>query len=262
MKSLENVTTEAVQETKRENIEDEEVPEEQNMPQRGGRQVSRIEPGADWNGDELLQVAMSDVALREDHQEQKEIESYKMSSKPRGICLILNNQDFKKSRTQATKSSKYDDRAGSEIDEKNLVEIFKWMEFDVHVCKDKTKSEMWNIFKEWSAYDHGKYDCFAVCILSHGERTENTDKVLGVDGEGIVLDEIFRLFSGDKCRSLVNKPKLFFLQCRRDRQEDRGVVPEDVVVSDGSSAGAQHKEPVGADFFIGYSTPPGISLYF
>ena len=266
--------TEAVQETLRENIEDKEVTEEKRMPQREVRQVSGIQASAVRNDDKPPSVSMSKLTLKEDAhpkdsklstnkpEKQKEIEHYKMSSKPRGICLILNNQDFSKSRAPGAKGSKYDDREGSEVDEQNLREIFEWLQFHVYVYKDKTALDMWQIFLKWSAYDHGNYDCFAVCMLSHGERRVNADEVCGVDGKGIELDEIFRLFNGEKCQSLANKPKLFFLQCCRGLREDDGIIPKGVVVSDGSSAEAQHKVPVGADFFIGYATPPGTSLHY
>ena len=266
--------TEAVQETLRENIEDKEVAEEKRMPQQELRQVSGIQEGALLNDDKLPSVSMSKMNLKEDAHpndfksnnnkpdKRKEIENYKMSSMPRGICLILNNQDFSKSRALGAKGSEYDDRAGSEVDEQNLAEIFKWLQFDVYVYKDKTALDMWQLFLEWSAYDHGNYDCFAVCMLSHGERRVNTDEVCGVDGKGIELDKIFRLFNGEKCKSLASKPKLFFLQCCRGLRKDEGIIPKGVVVSDGSSAEAQHKVPVGADFFIGYATPPGTSLYY
>ena len=55
--------------------------------------------------------------------------------------------------------------------------------------------------------DHVDSDCFVCVFLSHGEN----DKVWAHDQE-ISIDEVTDNFKGDKCRSLVRKPKIFILQ--------------------------------------------------
>ena len=55
--------------------------------------------------------------------------------------------------------------------------------------------------------DHSDADCFVCAILSHGEEGE----VYGTNGT-MKLDNIFKMFKGDACPSLVGKPKLFFIQ--------------------------------------------------
>lgn len=50
-------------------------------------------------------------------------------------------------------------------------------------------------------------DCFLLVFLSHGEN----DHVYTYDGK-ISIQDITALFKGDKCQSLVGKPKIFILQ--------------------------------------------------
>lgn len=55
--------------------------------------------------------------------------------------------------------------------------------------------------------DHSDVDCFLLVFLSHGEN----DHVYTYDGK-ISIQDITALFKGDKCQSLVGKPKIFILQ--------------------------------------------------
>ena len=54
------------------------------------------------------------------------------------------------------------------------------------------------------------------------------------------------LVKGTFCHTLINKPKLFFVQADRGEVEDSGIE----VLSDGNG-----RLPVEADFFFGYTTP-------
>lgn len=55
--------------------------------------------------------------------------------------------------------------------------------------------------------DHSDVDCFLLVFLSHGE----DDHVYTYDDK-ISIKDVTALFKGDKCRSLVGKPKIFILQ--------------------------------------------------
>lgn len=58
-----------------------------------------------------------------------------------------------------------------------------------------------------SKEDHSDADCFACAILSHG----NEGHVYGTNAE-IEIKSLLDNFKGNKCRTLVGKPKLFFIQ--------------------------------------------------
>lgn len=55
---------------------------------------------------------------------------------------------------------------------------------------------------------HLNFDCFVCAILTHGER----DIIYGVDGNKLLLDEIIAFVDGEKCPTLIDKPKIFFIQ--------------------------------------------------
>uniref|UniRef100_A0A671KAM5 Caspase-3 n=1 Tax=Sinocyclocheilus anshuiensis TaxID=1608454 RepID=A0A671KAM5_9TELE len=97
-----------------------------------------------------------------------------------------------------------------------------------------------------SKEDHSKSAMFACVLLSHGD----DGRIFGTD-DCIELKELFALFRGDRCKSLVGKPKLFFIQACRGSGLDAGIE------SDYESEEETQKIPVEADFLYVYSTAPG-----
>ncbi|KAL0966357.1 hypothetical protein UPYG_G00294310 [Umbra pygmaea] len=158
---------------------------------------------------------------------------YEMSSVPRGICLIINNENFQKSKT----------RTGTEKDAMALAKVFSRLKFTVVKCQDKTAAEIRNVLKvvselnelsdlkkcavkTWVAGQftelehlpkHG--DAFVCCILSHGEK----EGVCGTDEMVVHTRDILSPFNGSNCSKLVEKPKLFFIQACRGGDEQDGV---------------------------------------
>lgn len=55
--------------------------------------------------------------------------------------------------------------------------------------------------------NHSDAACFACILLSHGKE----GLIYGTDGE-MPIKTLTALFRGDKCQSLIGKPKLFFIQ--------------------------------------------------
>lgn len=192
------------------------------------------------------------------NKDQTKVEIYDMSSEPKGICLIINNENFSESRKQTGKG--FTDRVGSSVDEENLKQTFTWLGFKVEPHRNKKTLEMWDIFKELSKRDHTKYNCLVICILSHGLRKNNNDEITGIDGKTFDILSLISLFDGKNCKSLCEKPKLFFLQCCRGIDEDKGAAAdEEYYQHDGISNQVNNrgKIPEACDFFVGYSTPPG-----
>lgn len=58
-----------------------------------------------------------------------------------------------------------------------------------------------------SKEDHSQSASFVCVLLSHGD-----EGVLYGTDSAVDLKELTGLFRGDRCRSLVGKPKLFFIQ--------------------------------------------------
>ncbi|KAG9338350.1 hypothetical protein JZ751_025907 [Albula glossodonta] len=123
-----------------------------------------------------------------------------------------------------------------------------------------------------SEQDHSDSSCFACILLSHGEE----GMIYGTDG-AMPIKSITSLFRGDMCKSLVGKPKLFFIQHHQSQAQvsttnlrprlappisgpefDDGIQtdsgpPNETLETD---ANPRHKIPVEADFLFAYSTVP------
>lgn len=129
------------------------------------------------------------------------LNSYSMTSNPRGWCFIINNMNF------FTLANRY----GSERDAENLQSLFLLFGYKVWIVQDADAEEIREKFTELaSKTDHT--DSLVVCILSHGI----SGKVLGVDGEAVAVSEILDILSvGPSGTLLKGKPKLFLIQACR-----------------------------------------------
>jgi len=171
---------------------------------------------------------------------------YNMRHKKRGLCLIINNQEFYPSTGMNT-------RNGSDVDRDGLKKAFKHVGFsqeDIMVRDNLTCDQMMSLLRAAATeYDYSDSDCFVCCILSHGEK----DILYGIDGE-IPLDKLTEPFKG--AQGLLGKPKLFFLQaCRGDKLDSGGIVDD---------AGPEPESPkkfyriaTESDFLMAYSVVPG-----
>ncbi len=129
---------------------------------------------------------------------------YNMTSKPRGICLIIDNQSF------SVPDLPF--RKGSRADADRLSNVFSQLGFDIFRYTNQNVAQMETLLKQLSINPELAYhDALAVIILSHGI----ADEVYGSDGGLIPVANILSLFNNINCRLMVNKPKMFFLSsCR------------------------------------------------
>ncbi|XP_051561229.1 caspase-6-like isoform X1 [Myxocyprinus asiaticus] len=177
-------------------------------------------------------------------------EEYKMDHKRRGMVLIFNHERF---HWQLMMNN----RSGTNADRHNLIRRFQELGFEVKACDDYKRDEVLNTITEVAAANHADADCFVCIFLSHGENGQ----VYAYDGS-IDIQDITALFKGDKCRSLVGKPKIFILQACRGDKHDEPVAPMDVVDSHMINdvvvdAGVLYTLPAGADFLMCYSVAEG-----
>uniref|UniRef100_A0A1A7ZSD0 Caspase 6, apoptosis-related cysteine peptidase n=1 Tax=Nothobranchius furzeri TaxID=105023 RepID=A0A1A7ZSD0_NOTFU len=176
-------------------------------------------------------------------------EEYNMGHKQRGLALIFNQDYFYWLLGLGA-------RSGSEADRNNLARRLKQLNFEVR-CYDNLKQvEILEKIHEAAEEDHSDADCFLLTFMSHGE----DDHVFAHDGK-INIQEITAMFKGDKCKTLVGKPKIFIMQACRGDKHDVPVTQCDVVdnkvnevVVDASSI---HTLPAGADFVMCYSVAQG-----
>ncbi|KAJ8403665.1 hypothetical protein AAFF_G00349910 [Aldrovandia affinis] len=178
-------------------------------------------------------------------------EEYKMSHKKRGLALIFNQQRF-------YWQLRMPERYGTSADGHNLTKRLEELNFEVKAHDDLRMEEVLRIINEAAEANHVDADCFVCVFLSHGEN----DHIYAFDGK-ISIQDITALFKGDKCRSLVGKPKIFIIQACRGDQHDNPVTPMDVVDNEVRTnevvvdAGVVYTLPAGADFLMCYSVAEG-----
>lgn len=133
------------------------------------------------------------------------------------------------------------------------------------VCRNQTAQQMKDVLWKYSRTQHDG-DCFVCCILSHGSK----HGVEGTDGCLVSGADIYDPFNGIFCPSLINKPKVFFIQACRGTWYHQPVK----VQADGykeEKAGEEEEEeeenveadvmentiPAEADFLVARSTVKG-----
>ena len=162
---------------------------------------------------------------------------YPMDKSPHGYCLIINNMNFR------NKPS----RTGSDVDERSLRKLFPTLGYHLYEDQahtDLTASQMRLLLQRVADSDHSTYDSFICYLASHG----TTGMLYGSDDRLIPIDEIQAIFSD--CKSLVGKPKIFFIQACRGLDLPEGRVVQDDGDEDYTVL------PRDSDIFFGYATTP------
>ncbi|NXU39663.1 CASP8 protein, partial [Drymodes brunneopygia] len=183
------------------------------------------------------------------------LEAYKMTSRPCGVCLILNNHNFAKAREGVLEHKHMKDRNGTDVDAAALRNIFSKLHFRVEEHRDLTAEEIRKTVNIFQSEDHGDKDCFVCCILSHGKK----GIIYGVDGQEVPIWELTASFTAQNCNSLAGKPKVFFIQaCQGDAFHKGVTIETDSGEQDSSverDARFQHDcIPAEADFLLGMAT--------
>ena len=170
---------------------------------------------------------------------------YKMTSKPRGIAIIINNKNFVSQLTL---------RSGSTVDVHNLWDLFNYLGFNPQYHHNKTHTEMRQILNDIAGMDHDKYDCLMVAILTHGNYG---DVLYGTTGV-ITIQEVIEIFSSKRCPTLIGKPKIFIIQACRGTRLNQAVELNDTnseecdMIDSGPTV-----HPNISDYLVAYSTIPG-----
>ena len=182
------------------------------------------------------------------------LDSYKMNCGLHGVCVIINNERF----------SSHNQRVGTEIDETNLTQCFRYLGYNVEVHRNLTAHQIESVIGYYRRGDHSKFDSFLICVLSHGE----DGHVFGTDSKSVNLRAMLGQLTADSCPSLAGKPKILFIQaCRgHDRVQGRQITSDSGSVELPPAASESFRVasdatpisiPDDADFFIGNATPPG-----
>ena len=174
----------------------------------------------------------------------RKVTAYKMKSS-HGIALIVSNTKFDKGCGLAN-------RAGGDVDERSLEDLFspEYLSYKVVLLKDLTGDQIDLAFRLASGHEgltyakllgndkealkalsngdnliSANHDSFVCCLLSHG--TEGV--VNGTDGKEFDLKNIYNYLG--PCKHLSGKPKMAFIQACQG--ENIAVVPPASVQPDG-----------------------------
>lgn len=183
------------------------------------------------------------------------LEHYKMTSRPCGVCLILNNHNFAKAREGVLEHKHMKDRNGTHVDADALRNVFSKLHFRVEEHRDLTAEEIRKTLNTFRNEDHEDEDCFVCCILSHGKK----GIIYGVDGQEVPIRELTTLFTARNCNSLAGKPKVFFIQACQGDAFHKGVAIETDSGEQDSSAERDMSFqldciPAEPDFLLGMAT--------
>ncbi|XP_075464764.1 caspase-8-like [Ascaphus truei] len=175
-------------------------------------------------------------------------EIYKMEKKPHGWLVIMNNYNFEEARSR---NVQLNDRKGTEKDAEAITDVFKARGYVIKEHKDLTGDNILEIMEKYRKLDHTERDSFVCFVLSHGD----VGTVYGTDGAQVAIKKLTDPFNGQNCKSLVNKPKVFFIQaCRgQDMQPPVYYHIGDNAAGYTSDAAEGHL-PIMADFLTAFAT--------
>ncbi|XP_027735920.1 caspase-8-like isoform X2 [Empidonax traillii] len=184
-----------------------------------------------------------------------QLEAYRMTSRPCGVCLILNNHSFAKAREAVLEHKYLRDRNGTDVDAAALRNVFSKLHFRIEEYKDLTADEIRRTVNIFRCEDHEDKDCFVCCVLSHGKK----GIIYGVDGQEVAIRELTTSFTVQNCPSLAGKPKVFFIQACQGNAFHKGVTIEaDSAEQDASAERDVRFQldciPAEADFLLGMAT--------
>jgi hypothetical protein len=134
---------------------------------------------------------------------------YEMDHAKRGIALIININKY-----DNPNPFKLEERVWSIKDVENLKKTLGYLEFDVKLVENLTKSKIVECLNQIATeFDHSDFDCFLCVVMSHGKE----DNIVTSDIQLMSFEEIMKPIK--MCLTLFNKPKMFFFQaCRGDKQ--------------------------------------------
>ncbi|KAJ8726105.1 hypothetical protein PYW07_000803 [Mythimna separata] len=131
------------------------------------------------------------------------------------FLIILNQHTFDKPKWFSFKD-RASMRHGTYNDEKRLREVFDKLGFFTFVLRDMKYKKIIEYLTAIASLDHTRTSCICVTILTHGDKG---GKILAAD-RSYQLSEVMDIFG--KQKTLINKPKLFFVQACRGGNMDSG----------------------------------------
>uniref|UniRef100_A0A672LGV4 Caspase-1-A-like n=1 Tax=Sinocyclocheilus grahami TaxID=75366 RepID=A0A672LGV4_SINGR len=185
-------------------------------------------------------------------QERNDVYMPTSSSWRKGSALLINNIKFDRSELN---------RPGAEIDEENMEWMLRALGYSVEKHTNLSGDAINRAVKNFSKrYEHQNSDSTFVVIMSHGDRFDNKDAILGVHyqrknpSDYFFVENIFSHLNSVNCSALIDKPKVILIHACRGG-DDGGVYVSDSAFESDSWV---HKEK---DFVCFMSSLPDVCAY-
>ncbi|XP_016304294.1 caspase-1-A-like isoform X1 [Sinocyclocheilus anshuiensis] len=185
-------------------------------------------------------------------QERNDVYMPTSSSWRKGSALLINNIKFDRSELN---------RPGAELDEENMEWLLRALGYSVEKHTNLSGDAINRAVKNFSKrYEHQNSDSTFVVIMSHGDRFDNKDAILGVHyqrknpSDYFFVENIFSHLNSVNCPALIDKPKVILIHACRGG-DDGGVYVSDSAFESDSWV---HKEK---DFVCFMSSLPEIKAY-
>ena len=122
---------------------------------------------------------------------------------------------------QALTKLNFDVRDYSDLRKRRIVSLLKrsTSNYYIKAIQNKKNVNAFMLIFLVAKENHEHNDCLMVVVMSHGE----TNHIYASDGK-YPSEFLWSPFLGTNCKSLIGKPKLFFIQACRGTKVDSGVV--------------------------------------
>jgi len=140
---------------------------------------------------------------------------YKMDALPRGLCLIIEIEEYE--------NNVREKRHGSKHDVANLTKLFEQLHFKVETKHNLNHRDFNLLLGDFAnRQEHRSADMMVLIVLSHG----SDGHVITSDSRRVATEGIYEKFNNSKCPALKGKPKFFIIQACRGEETDVGWVHE------------------------------------
>ena len=131
---------------------------------------------------------------------------YKMDYLKRGIALVINLNKYDPN------PFNLEEREWSINDVENLTKTLEYLEFDIDLAENLTKSEIEERLEQIASINHENFDCFLCVVMSYG----NKDNIVTSDSKFMSFEEIMEPIKS--CLTLLDKPKMFLFSMIDDQK--------------------------------------------
>ncbi|XP_050067482.1 caspase-like [Anopheles maculipalpis] len=139
-------------------------------------------------------------------------------------------------------------RRGCERDLAAVKHVLKELKFALRICIDYTIEKVRALLKEVATEDHTNSDCLLVVAMGHGGNGK-----LKIKNDDLHIEELWESFIGNKCPSLIGKPKLVFIQSCRGDKHDTGARLMQTDAAPSENQAVNVSVPIYADLLVMYS---------